>query len=57
MAAAKVKRSGASLVGGIAIGIGVFILWSLHAGTGATAVIAGLVVAGAVGGWVRLADL
>jgi hypothetical protein len=57
MAAAKVKRSGASLVGGIAIGVGIFILWSLHAGTGTGAVIAGLIVAGAVGTWVRLADL
>lgn len=57
MATARVKRSGASLVGGIAIAVGVFILWTMHAGTGTGMIVAGLVVAGAVGAWVRLADL
>jgi hypothetical protein len=52
-----VKRSGASLVGGIAIAVGVLVLFLMHAGTGTAALLAGLVVAGAVGAWVRLADL
>ena len=57
MADVPVKRSGASLVGGIAIAAGVLILFLMHAGTGPGAVIAGLVVAAIVGAWVRLADL
>ncbi len=52
------KRSIASLVGGIAIGIFVLVLWLLLAGTATPlAVISGLVVASLVGAWVRLADL
>lgn len=58
-----VKRNIASLVGGIAIAVGVFILWLLVAGelgyaAGAMPVIlSGLLAAGVVGGWIRLADL
>lgn len=58
-----VKRNIASLVGGIAIAVGVFILWLLVAGElgyapGAVPVIlSGLLAAGIVGGWIRLADL
>jgi len=52
------KRSIASLVGGIAIGLFVFVLWLLLAGTvSPLAVISGLMVASLVGTWVRLADL
>ena len=52
------KRSTASLIGGIAVGIFIFILWMLIAdNTGPAALVPGLVVAGLVGGWVRLADL
>jgi hypothetical protein len=58
MAEVVFKRNIASLVGGIAIAIGVFILWLLCAGsTGPVAVITGLLAAAAVGLYVRLADL
>ena len=57
----QIKRNIASLVGGIAIAIGVFVLWMLVTSqlgwTGAGAVIVGLAFAGAVGGYIRLADL
>jgi multisubunit Na+/H+ antiporter MnhE subunit len=56
--ATKLKRNIASLVGGIAVAIGVLILWLLLAGSTAPASIAiGLVLAAATGAWVRLADL
>ena len=54
----RLKRSFASLVGGIVVGIGVLVLWLLLADSlqpGSIAV--GLVIATAVGAWVRLADL
>ena len=55
---AGLKRSVASLIGGIAIGIFVLILWLLLAGSmSMTAVASGLVVASLIGAWVRLADL
>jgi len=55
---ATLKRSIASLIGGIATGALVFILWMLIAGTASPlAVGAGLVAGGLVGTWVRLADL
>jgi uncharacterized membrane-anchored protein len=58
-----VKRNIASLVGGVAIAVGVFILWLLVAGELGYApatlpvVLSGLIAAGVVGGWIRLADL
>jgi multisubunit Na+/H+ antiporter MnhE subunit len=56
--AATLKRSVASLVGGIAVALGVLLLWLLLAGSLQPASIAiGLVLAAAVGAWVRLADL
>ena len=56
--AARLKRSMASLVGGVAVAIGVLLLWLLLAGSLQPASIAvGLVLAIAVGAWVRLADL
>ena len=55
--ATRLKRSRASLVGGIATGIGVFILVMLLAGTSAPSLALALVVALAVAAWVRLADL
>ena len=56
--AARLKRNIASLVGGVAVAIFVLILWFLLAGSTAPASVAvGLVLAAAVGGWVRLADL
>jgi len=55
--ATRLKRSRASLVGGIATGIGVFALAVLLAGTSPLSLAIALVVAFAVGAWVRLADL
>jgi hypothetical protein len=55
---ATLKRSVASLIGGIAVGVFVFILWLLLAGsTSVAAVASGLAVATLIGTWVRLADL
>ncbi|MBV9523969.1 MAG: hypothetical protein JO010_14305 [Alphaproteobacteria bacterium] len=56
--AAPAKRSVASLIGGIAVAIGIFILWLVvTAPVSASTVIPGAVLAGAIGFWVRLADL
>ncbi len=61
--AAPRKRNIASLVGGIVIAAGCFALWMLVSGelmgrTPGPAVIgAGLLAAGAVGVWIRVADL
>jgi len=55
---ASLKRSTASLIGGIAVGIFVLALWLLVAGDPSPAAVAsGLVVATSIGAWVRLADL
>jgi hypothetical protein len=55
---ARLKRSQASLFGGIACGIGVFILVLLLAGGPSPLNIAiGLAIGAALGVWVRLADL
>jgi multisubunit Na+/H+ antiporter MnhE subunit len=55
---ATLKRSTASLIGGIAVGIFVLALWLLLAGsTSPAAVASGLLAAGLIGVWVRLADL
>jgi hypothetical protein len=53
----RLKRSRASLIGGIATGIGVFVLAVLLMGTSPPSVAIGLVVALAVAVWIRLADL
>ncbi len=61
--AAPVKRNIASLVGGFVIGGGCFALWLLVAGQligqppGILVIAAGLVVAAAIGVWIRIADL
>ena len=57
----ELKRGRASRIGGIAVGVGVFALWvalarDLGAG-GSGAIVAGAVVAVAVAGWIRIADL
>jgi hypothetical protein len=58
MAVTTLKRSTASLIGGIAVGIFVLALWLLLAGDATpVAVASGLVVASLIGAWVRLADL
>ncbi len=57
----RIKRGRASLIGGLATGACVLALWLAAAASlglgGAAASVAGLVVAGAVAAWVRLADL
>jgi hypothetical protein len=55
---AEIKRSVASLVGGIVMAIFVFVLWLLLIGDpGATEIVIGLIGATLLGLWVRLADL
>lgn len=55
---ARLKRSQASLFGGVACGVGAFILYLLLAGGPSPLNIAvGLAVGAALGVWVRLADL
>lgn len=57
----EIKRNVASLVGGIAIAVVVFVLWMLVTGelgySGPVEVALGLLAAAAAGGYVRLADL
>ena len=54
----RLKRSQASLFGGIASSVGVFILYLLLAGGPSPLHIAiGLAIGVALGAWVRLADL
>ena len=58
MAEAVIKRSIASLVGGIAIAIAAMILWILLVGTQSVPLtVLGVIIALAAGVWVRLADL
>jgi lipoprotein signal peptidase len=58
MPAVPVKRSMPSLIGGVFTAIAVFVLWLLLFGAGSVTTIAlGLVVAGGLGAWIRLADL
>jgi hypothetical protein len=57
------KRNVASLVGGYVIALGCFVLWVLCASQltqwppSLPLIVAGAVVAAAVGAWIRLADL
>jgi hypothetical protein len=53
----RLKRSRASLFGGIATGFGAFALTLLLAGTSAGAVALAMATGAALGAWVRLADL
>ena len=58
MPQAHLKRSMPSLIGGIFSGIVVFVIWLLLFGTGSIGmVVLGLVLAAALGTWIRLADL
>jgi hypothetical protein len=58
MAAAHVKRSLPSLVGGVFTAIVTFVLWLLLFGAGSVATnVLGALVAIALGTWIRLADL
>ena len=57
------KRNVASLVGGVVIAVGCFVLWVLVAGEltrwppDLPVTAAGLLVAAGIGWWIRLADL
>ena len=54
----RLKRSRASLFGGIGSGVGAFVLVVLLASaSSALGIAAGLVIGGGLGTWVRLADL
>jgi hypothetical protein len=58
---ARMKPGRASLIGGIAVTVASFVLWAaiaheLGADTAAVLVL-GLVVAGGIGTWIRVADL
>jgi hypothetical protein len=58
MPAVRIKRSMPSLIGGIFSGIVAFVLWLLLFGTGSVVMLVlGLLVAAALGTWIRLADL
>lgn len=63
MAGAKgrLKKGRASLIGGIAVGVAVLALWGAIAHdfgmVSAGSMVAGLLVAVAVGAWIRVADL
>ena len=58
MADARVKRSMPSLIGGIFSAVVVFILWLLLFGTTSIPMTAlGVIIAAALGVWIRLADL
>ena len=59
--AQRIKRGKASLVGGIAVAVAVLVLWTaiaheLAADTIPT-IIAGVLVAGGIATWIRVADL
>jgi len=59
--AQRIKRGKASLVGGIAVGIAVLVLWTAIAHELAVytipTIIAGVLIAGGIATWIRLADL
>jgi hypothetical protein len=55
---ARVKRSMPSLIGGIFTAIVAFVLWLLLFGAASIPIVLlGIVIAGALGAWIRLADL
>jgi hypothetical protein len=57
----SVKTGKASLIGGIAVGVAVFVLWSAIAhelgGDNVPVLVAGLLVAAGIATWIRVADL
>jgi len=58
---ARVKTGKASLIGGIAVGIAVFVLWTAVAhelsADSVPMIGLGLLVAAGIGTWIRVADL
>jgi hypothetical protein len=61
MTRARIKPGKASLIGGMAVGVAVFVLWTAIAhelgADGVVTVAAGVLVASGVAVWIRLADL
>jgi hypothetical protein len=57
----EIKRGRASLIGGIAVGVGVLVLWVALArdldAAGGVAIGAGVAVAVVIAAWIRIADL
>ena len=57
----RIKQGKASLIGGIAVGVAVLVLWVAIAhelaADGVVILVIGLLVASAVAAWIRLADL
>ncbi len=57
----RIKQGKASLIGGIAVGVAAFILWTAIAQELASCtllvVIAGLAVSAGIAAWIRVADL
>ncbi len=57
----RVKTGKASLIGGIAVGIAVLLLWTAVAhelaADGVATIAAGVLVAAGIAAWIRLADL
>ncbi len=57
----RVKSGKASLIGGVAVGVAVFVLWCAIAhelaADSAPVLIAGLLAAGGIATWIRVADL
>jgi protein-S-isoprenylcysteine O-methyltransferase Ste14 len=57
----RIKQGKASLVGGIAVGVAVLVLWMAVAhelaADSASIMVAGVVVAVGIATWIRLADL
>jgi hypothetical protein len=61
MTRARIKQGKASLVGGIAVGVAVLVLWVAiaheFAADSVVGIAAGVLVASGVAVWIRLADL
>ncbi|HET7883354.1 MAG TPA: hypothetical protein VFL55_20880 [Acetobacteraceae bacterium] len=61
MATQRIKQGKASLVGGIAVGIAVLILWTAiaheTAADGPAVIALGVLVAAGIAAWIRIADL
>lgn len=59
--AGRIKQGKASLVGGIAVGVAVLVLWAAIAQELSTAtvpvILAGIAVAVGIAAWIRMADL
>ena len=57
----RIKQGKASLVGGIAVGVAVLVLWTAIAhelaADSIAIIVAGVVVAAGIAAWIRLADL